>query len=667
MSPHPGSRRRGLAVGLLSLLLGGAVAATTAGAPPADAQTPARLDLEGQTLFVDDEPAEIVLRVSSAPDDARLHLLIHDDAARTRDEVRAHHERPPTGGRLVANFECTLAGDCFEQAAFTRGPDGLITITLDDDVIGESLRNNTGALPFVVELLDEDGAVLDRLATSLIVLPDDAPSADGPRLVRLAFTSSVVAPLALRPDGDLDLDVDAVLADTAALAANPELEITTELRPETLDALADVDPEALAELLEIVGDRPVVRVPWVDLDEEAWRRVGETDQVVSQYAIADDTFETHLGRPPGGTVQLDPDAGADTLALLRSVGATTVLVAGAHLDAATLAAPSYQPFLLLDANGVGLTALRHDEALHETLDEPDAELAAYRAVAELSVLALEADTEPGIVLDIDRIDPEALDRMLDAIAVRRALRVDSIDDLARQDLARVDGETLRAELVPSDPPDVTDLAADLEDATLGLATVARMIEPEIDSLTPLVARLQAAVSADLDRAAAGAYVDAVTTEVDALTTGFEILDGDRITLTDRRTDLPLTIVNEQSVTRKVEMVLTAEKIRFPAGDRLELELAPGENSVTIPVETLASGDARIGITLVSPGGFLELADGTVDIRSTAISGLGLVISVVALVVLGVWWIRTIRRVRRNRAAATVSDDPTQVGLEEGEP
>lgn len=663
MSTAPARRRRG-AVGLAALLLAGVAAA---GTPTATAQTPARLDLEGQTLFVDDEPAEIVLRVSAAPDDARLHLLIHDDPARTRDEVRAHHEAPPTGGRLVANFECTLDGDCFEQASFTRGPDGLITITLDDDVIGESLRNNEGALPFVVELLAEDGEVLDELVTSLIVLPDDAPTADGPRVVRLAFTSSVGAPLALQPDGTVELDTEAVLTAAGALEANPGLAITTELRPETLDALALSDPAAFDTLLAALGDRPVVRVPWVDMDEEAWRRVGESDQVVSQYAIADAAFETHLGRPAGGTVRLDPDAGADTLALLRSVGATTVLVDDDQLDDETLMAPSHQPFLLLDANGVGLTALRYDHALHETLDEDDAELAAYRAVTELSVLALDADTEAGIVLDIDRIDPEALDRMLDAIDDRRALRVESIDDIARQDLARVDGETLRAELVPSEPPEVAALAAALEEATLGLATVARMIEPEIDSLTPLVARLQAAVSADLDTAAAGEFVAAVTTEVETLTTGFEIHDGDRITLTDRRTDLPLTIENQQPVTRKVEMVLSAEKIRFPAGDRIELELAPGENSVTIPVETLASGDARISITLESPGGFLELADGTVDIRSTAISGLGLVISIVALVVLGVWWIRTIRRVRRNRAAATVSDDPAQVGSEEGEP
>jgi hypothetical protein len=151
-----------------------------------------------------------------------------------------------------------------------------------------------------------------------------------------------------------------------------------------------------------------------------------------------------------------------------------------------------------------------------------------------------------------------------------------------------------------------------------------------------------------------AYSTDVFRTVIESTTGIEIVQVDRITLTDRRNDLPLTIINKQPVPLNVELVLSAEKIRFPEGERRNLRLRPGENHIVIPVETLTSGDARVTATLVAPGGLLELGSGTVDIRSTAISGLGLIISVIALIVLGAWWIRTILRVRRNRAAATVS-------------
>ncbi len=623
------------------------------------AQNAALLDLEAQTLFVDDDPAEVVLRVSGAPDTARIRFTIYDDPVLTRAELRAHHRDPPTSGSRIANFECSLDGDCRGQATLTEGPDGIRTLTLPDDEIGESLRSTPGALPLVVQLLDEDDEVLDEFATSLIVLDDAAPTATGPFRVRVAFTGRVVAPVALQPDLRYDLDVAALLTAASATADHRELAVTIELRPETLDALAASDPAALDELLAIIGERPLLRSPWVDMDEEAWRQAGESDQVVAQYTLGNDTFEAFVGAPPTGLVRLDPDAGTDTLALLRSAGATAVLVDDDQLDTDTRAADPTQPFQLLDANGVAITALRYDEGLHDTLADEDPELAAYRAIAELAIAAEEATTDLGVLLDLDRLDTEVMVRMLEGIDDRRVLRVTNVEELVQRDLARVDGETLRGELVPTEPPDVRELAADLEAGVGGIATLARMLDPEVELLDPYVGLLQVAVSADLDADAASAYVDRITEEITRRTAGVEIPGGDRVTLTDRRADLPLTIVNRQPLPINVELLLTAEKIRFPDGDRIELVLRPGDNTITIPVETLASGDARVTATIVSPGGFFELASGTVDIRSTAISGLGLVISIVALLVLGIWWVRTILRVRRNRVAATVSAESEQ--------
>lgn len=660
--------RRGVVLG--AVLVAAVLVAPLSSGHRAGAQNAARLDLEAQTLFVDDDPAEVVLRVSGAPDAARLRFTIYDDPVLTRAELRDHHRNPPTSGSRIANFECTLDGDCRGQATLTEGPDGIRTLTLPDDEIGESLRSTPGALPLVVQLLDEgdDGNdVLDEFATSLVVLDDAAPTATGPFRVAVAFTSRVVAPVALQPDLRYELDVDALLSAASALADHRELAVTTELRPETLDALAASDPAALDELLAIIDERPLLRGPWVDMDEEAWRRADESDQVVAQYALGNDTLESFVGGPPTGLVRLDPDAGPDTLALLRSAGATAVLVADDQLDTDTRSAEPTQPFQLLDANGVAITALRYDEGLHETLADEDPELAAYRALAELAIAAGEATTDLGVLLDLDRVDTEALVRMLEGIDDRRSLQVTNAEELVQRDLARVDGETLRGELVPTEPPDVRELAADLDAGFAGIATLARMLDPEIELLDPYVSLLQVAVSADLDPDTASAYVERIDDEITRRTDGIEIPGGDRVTLTDRRADLPLTIVNGQPLPINVELLLTAEKVRFPDGDRIEVVLRPGDNTITIPVETLASGDARVTATIVSPGGFLELGTGTVDIRSTAISGLGLVISIVALVVLGVWWVRTILRVRHNRVAATVSAESAQEDHATGTP
>jgi len=638
----------------LAGLAGIAAMASLAPIAPVAAQGSVRLDLQAQTLFVTDDPAEIALRVSGVDDTASLLFTIYNSPVLTRDEVREHHDNPPSEGSLLANFQCSLDGDCREEATLTSGPDGTVTVTLSDELIGESLRNRDGILPFVVRLIDEDRNVLDEIATSLIVLEDQAPAAGEQHRVRLAFLSKLIAPLAIQPGGTLAVDIESLLATAESLAAYPDLAVTTEIRAETLDALAASSPSALEELLTILDGRPLLRGPWVDMDEEAWRLVGESDQVIGQYARGNDTFETIVGEPPTGIVRLDPDATPETLTLLRTAGATTVLTTDAQLSTRTLSQPATRPFQLLDSNGVAITALRTDAALHETLHHDDPELAAYRAIAELTALAEESDSDVGVLLDLDELNPAALDVLLDGVADRRSLRVTSVADVAQRELARSDGETLRGDLVSVPAPDLTELADRLEATTAGVATMARMLDPEIALIEPFVDQLQAAVSADLELAEATSYVDRIDAEIDELSSGIEIAPSDRITLTDRRTDLPLTILNGQSLPVNVEVLLTAEKIRFPDGDRLSITLAPGANPLTIPVETLASGDARVTATVVSPGGFLELGSGTVDIRSTAISGLGLVISIVALIILGVWWIRTILRVRRNRGAATVS-------------
>ena len=640
---------RRLAGGLTALA---AIVSVGAAPPPAVAQAAGRLDLVAQTLFIADEPAQIVLRVSGAPKTARLRFSIHAGPKRTRDAVREHHEAPPDNGDRIANFECTLDGDCREQAVLEVGSEGIVTVTLLDEVLGESLRRDEGALPFIVRLLGPDDEELDTIATSLLVLPERPAHEIG-----LAFLSALPAPVALQPDRSLELTVEALLESTETLASRPNLPVTVEIRPESLEALEQVDREALAEVLVVLEGRSLFRAPWVDLDEEAWRVANEFARVVAQYALGNDTFERITGSPPTGVVRLDTDATPATLGLLRAAGATAVVADNAQLTARTRRLTTSQPFQLVDDNGVAMPTVRIDDELHVTLAEPDAELAGYRALAELAIQAHAATTDLGVLLDLNALNPVALDIVLNGVTRRSGLDITTVEGLVSRGLARTGGQPVRGDLQPTLAPDVSELAGDLRAAATSIGTLAAMLEPELDAIAPMQTQLHAAVSTDLAIDEARGYPAVVVDDVRATTAGIGIPRSNRITLTDRRTDLPLTIVNNQPVPLNVELILSAEKLRFPEGERLTLRLRPGDNALVIPVETLASGDARVTATVVSPDGLIELGTGTVDIRSTAISGIGLVISIVALVILGGWWIRTIFRVRRNRAAATVSTAP----------
>jgi hypothetical protein len=593
---------RSLIVAIVGLLI------MVAGPSPAAGQPAPRLDLVSQTLVVDDRPAEIVFDVFEPPTDARLRFRIFNSPLTTRSGVRESHQRPPTSGSRIANFECTLDGNCRNQATLVRSETGRVTVTLADEEIGELLRRSPGTLPFVVTLLDDDGNELDQLATSLIIPNDEPPITT----IGIAFVGSVEVPLSHRAGGSVSIDAGAVASRIEQLQRGG-LPLTLDLSPEALSALLVADSEVFAEVTAAIAGHELLRAPWVSLDEEGWRAIGDDARVLAQYALGSDTVEALTGMSPTGIVALDPDATPATLGLLRSAGATAVIPTDTQLSFATRAFSPNQPFQLLDDNAVAIPALRIDQSLTTTLSGDDAELAALQAAAELLTDAAATTLDRAVLLDLNVIDPAVLDEFLELIDEHASLETTTITELFSRELARAGDRVLRGGLVSAEAPDLRTRSADLEAATASIETLAAMLEPDIAVVEPLRTQLLAAASDQLDEASAAAYPNNVSRTVIESTTGIEIVQVDRITLTDRRTDLPLTIINPQPVPLNVELVLSAEKIRFPDGERLTLRIRPGENPIVIPVETLASGDARVTATVVAPGGLLELGSGTVDI------------------------------------------------------
>jgi hypothetical protein len=68
------------------------------------------------------------------------------------------------------------------------------------------------------------------------------------------------------------------------------------------------------------------------------------------------------------------------------------------------------------------------------------------------------------------------------------------------------------------------------------------------------------------------------------------------------------------------------------------------------VGTRTSGDSTLQLQLVSPGGLLQLANAEFTIRSTAISGVAIVLTAGAGAFLLFWWFRSASRRRRRHAA-----------------
>jgi hypothetical protein len=100
----------------------------------------------------------------------------------------------------------------------------------------------------------------------------------------------------------------------------------------------------------------------------------------------------------------------------------------------------------------------------------------------------------------------------------------------------------------------------------------------------------------------------------------------------------------------------------------EVTLVPGPNTIEFEVESRTSGDSLLEVTVLARDAGADLGTltaGTYTVRSTALSGLGLVLGVLATVVLLTWWARHVRRARRARHARPPGDDAAPTTEQDG--
>ncbi len=152
--------------------------------------------------------------------------------------------------------------------------------------------------------------------------------------------------------------------------------------------------------------------------------------------------------------------------------------------------------------------------------------------------------------------------------------------------------------------------------------------------------------------------------------------SDTVRLTAGTASVPITIVRNTPYPVTVLVRLTSDKVRFPKADAqspgalcqaprvqstpdrssfsARCALTHSTNAVYIDMQSRASGDFRIGVQLTSPEGGFVLAGGQLTVRSLATSAVAIVLSVGAVLVLLVWWGRTLWRGKARRGAHTVT-------------
>jgi len=536
------------------------------------------------------------------------------------------------------------------------------------------LDSSPGVYPFVVRVYDAGGDVLADLTTALIRLgPEQAGTAGR---LSVGTVVPVAATITLADEGTPALDdqaADDLDATVTELAARPDVALTLVPSAESLALLGTRGPDGEAAVAALRGraGRQVLGGPYAPIDTGGWVAAGLVPEMADQWAAGTATLEALLGSRPDPTIAvLDPTVTSDALGWLTGLGVEAAVVPTAQLEPLTDRtedAAFAQQFQISAGEDRSIRAVIGDDATSGRLaDDDDPVLAAHRALAELAMLhVLRPGTARGAAVVVPRdTDPQALSTFLAALADPSGASSGSVGaamvaPVTLTDLFAATGEaevtrngrtTVLERAYRSDPPAgmgayPTSLRASRDE----LDGLRSLVPTSPQLVEPIATTILSSGSRELDPDERQDMLAAADGAVRAVTSEIVVSPEQVVTLTSSSGRIPLNLENRLQVEARVRIVMNSAKLDFPEGEVIETTLSPAQTTtIDLPVETRASGAFPLTVTISSADGDLPVATSTYTVRSTAISGVGLVLSVGAGLFLLVWWARHWRTARRAR-------------------
>jgi len=588
-------------------------------------------------------------------------------------------QQAPTGSEIAvvvyqrlrsrSLFQASLNGELGSSLATTSHPVGdlprdergdvVVTVPLSAaNVAGRTRLRADGVYPVRIELRNEDGDEIDGFTTHLVrttALPGTQPLA-------VAMVVPLSAAPSLAPDGSsqmLDEDHTALAGLISSLASHPGVPLTIVPSPETLSALATTtstqDRQMLDSLRSSIGSREVIAGPYVAVDPSAMIRDGLQDELTTQLRTGSDTLAAALApsRPDGRTWITDTPLDARGLQGLRDAGVDQLVLSEDLLTPTDLPFTLTRPAALATGDVTVQSTTFIDGGLAQHFDEPgDQTLAATHLLADLSQLYFDSPSlQRGTVVAPPSDwtpSPVFLDTLLTGLASSPMLTPLTIDDYFRTVPRAVDDDghpVVRSLAEPSTAslgaygPALQRTRQRLD----GLATMIAEGDPLLDSARR---RLLVASASSLTNDRRTAYLDAVDAEINQQTSYLRAPPRQSVTLTSRDATVPLTIRSTSPTPLQVRVLVTSPKLDFPDGAAQIVTLDSANTTVTFKVRARASGTFPLDVKVTSPDGTLPIATERLTVRSTAVSGVGFVLSIGAGLFLAGWWIQHLRSERR---------------------
>jgi hypothetical protein len=194
---------------------------------------------------------------------------------------------------------------------------------------------------------------------------------------------------------------------------------------------------------------------------------------------------------------------------------------------------------------------------------------------------------------------------------------------------------------------------ELAEGSHELAVASSVVPTDTTLLATLSQDLILAHSYGLSNARVAGFLGAPRKQLGAIARSLSFLGSRRFTFTAATGKLPITIQQSANM-GPIYVLIRLESsdlvVLHPASTTLKLQ-ADATTLTNAQVQLEGSSESTLNVEVLSPTGGQVLLSGEFKIRSTAISGVAIAISVLSLVILAAWWIRSARRKHRAKAQA----------------
>jgi hypothetical protein len=504
-----------------------------------------------------------------------------------------------------------------------------------------------GVYPLRIRLRRHDGTEGQVLFTSLVRTADDGSAV--PR-VPIALVTTVHRPTPAADDtsglsGRFLERLDALLG---TLNAVPDLPMSFAVTPETALAVAE-DPDASdteAALREAIAGthRELLGAPFVDIDPAQLVRDDLVDELARQAALGAEILGANLEPAAGSSWVVPRRLDAATVAALDRVGVRDLVVPAATVTGAaavdagpyrTPGATATRTLVIPEGNDIGTAATA------------DPLLTAHQLYSRLVALrTIDPDVRSVIRLDADGAGADEVLAFLALAADPASLLAPTTVTGLLHDAPEPDQPIA---FTPPRDEGPARSATLVRDTNALAASYASMLVDQPERAHRFDLALARSASLDLTVAQRSARLRKVAGEISAALGAVSVPARDRVTLGARNARFPLPIRSQLPGPIHVVVELQAsDRLSFPRS-RIDVVLDGERTVVQIPVRVRAPGDTPMRISVLAPDGRV-LAESRYSVRSTAVSGVGLLLTVGAAAFLALWWGRHWTRSRRGRHA-----------------